>query len=176
MTIPENLKAARAALGLTQTEMAAQSGVSARGYQGYEDGRSVPGGEVITNLVRLGINANWLLTGEGPMLLSDLMERPGSPVRAEIEKMKSEKRDLAEFMRLKVQQVSGAFYAQPAPPKVPKINAEALGAMLEAACMAHPNVSRSRQAALAAEFYAISVESETVAGDGIHPPAQDKAI
>lgn len=72
MEIAERLKAARAALGLKQTEMAAQSGVSPRGYQGYEDGRSVPGGEAITGFVRLGINANWLLTGEEPMLLADL--------------------------------------------------------------------------------------------------------
>lgn len=63
------LKAARAALGLTQIQMAEQSGVSARGYQGYEDGRSVPGGEVVAGMVRLGVNANWLLTGVGDMLL-----------------------------------------------------------------------------------------------------------
>lgn len=72
MTIEERLKAARAALGLSQKDIAAQSGVSTRGYQGYEDGRSVPGGEAIAGLVRLGINANWLLTGEGPMLLAEL--------------------------------------------------------------------------------------------------------
>lgn len=64
------LKSARAALGLTQVQMAEQSGVSARGYQGYEDGRSVPGGAVVACMVRLGINANWLLTGEGDMLLA----------------------------------------------------------------------------------------------------------
>lgn len=32
----------------------------------------MPGGKVIGGLVALGINANWLLTGKGPMLLSDL--------------------------------------------------------------------------------------------------------
>lgn len=76
MTISGRLKAARAALGLSQKDFAAQSGVSARGYQGYEDGRSVPGGEAIAGFVRLGINANWLLTGEGPMLLADLAPQP----------------------------------------------------------------------------------------------------
>ncbi|THF63740.1 helix-turn-helix transcriptional regulator [Pseudothauera nasutitermitis] len=74
MSLPERLKAVRAALGLTQKEFAAQSGVSPRGYQGYEDGRSVPGGEAIEGLVRAGVNANWLLTGEGPMLRSELEE------------------------------------------------------------------------------------------------------
>ena len=61
------LKEARARLGLSQKDAAEQSGVSARGYQGYEDGRSIPGGDAIAGLVRLGINANWLLTGEGEM-------------------------------------------------------------------------------------------------------------
>lgn len=76
MTIPERLKAARAALGFTQKQMAEQSGVSARGYQGYEDGRSLPGAEAMAGLVRLGINANWLLKGDGPMLLADLEDGP----------------------------------------------------------------------------------------------------
>ena len=34
----------------------------------------MPGGKVICGLVRLGINANWLLTGEGPMLLDPAAE------------------------------------------------------------------------------------------------------
>jgi transcriptional regulator with XRE-family HTH domain len=66
------LKNVRAELNLKQDEMAEQSGVSARAYQGYEAGRSIPGGEAIEGFVRMGINANWLLTGEGPMLIKDL--------------------------------------------------------------------------------------------------------
>lgn len=73
MNLPQRLKDARARLGLKQDEVAAQSGVSYSVYQKYELGRSVPGGEAIAGLVRLGINANWLLTGEGPMMLADLV-------------------------------------------------------------------------------------------------------
>ncbi len=72
MSLAQRLKDARARLGLKQDELAAQSGVSYSVYQKYELGRSVPGGDAIAGLVRLGINANWLLTGEGPMLLADL--------------------------------------------------------------------------------------------------------
>jgi phage repressor protein C with HTH and peptisase S24 domain len=75
MGIPERLKEARNQLGLKQGEMAAQSGVSARAYQGYEAGRSVPGGDAIQGFVRVGINSNWLLTGEGEMLVNDLVPR-----------------------------------------------------------------------------------------------------
>lgn len=76
MDIPERLKAARGAIGLKQDEMAAQSGVSYSVFQKYEMGRSVPGGDAIAGFVRLGINANWLLTGDGPMLLKDLAPAP----------------------------------------------------------------------------------------------------
>ena len=37
----------------------------------------MPGGQMIGTLVRAGINANWLLMGEGPMLLADL--KPSVP-------------------------------------------------------------------------------------------------
>lgn len=76
MNFQARLKAARASLELTQAQMAAQSGVSVRSYQGYEDGRSLPCAEAIQGFVVLGINANWLLTGEGPMLLKDVAAIP----------------------------------------------------------------------------------------------------
>lgn len=76
MEISDRLKAFRAAIALKQEEMAAQSGVSYSVYQKYELGRSIPGGEAIAGFVRLGINANWLLTGDGPMLLADLHSAP----------------------------------------------------------------------------------------------------
>ncbi len=72
MTISERLKAFRAKLKLTQKQLAEQIGVSGRGYQGYEDGRSVPGGDAIGRFVKLGLNANWLLTGDGDMLILPL--------------------------------------------------------------------------------------------------------
>ncbi|MDR1367104.1 MAG: helix-turn-helix domain-containing protein [Candidatus Accumulibacter sp.] len=71
MSISDRLRVARASLGLSQKAVAEQSGVSTRGYQGYEDGRSIPGGEAIAGFVKLGINANWLLTGEGEMFYSE---------------------------------------------------------------------------------------------------------
>lgn len=70
------MKAAREALGLTQDGLAQAVGGSKRGIQNNEALKSVPGGEVICGLVCLGINANWLLTGEGPMLLKDLAPEP----------------------------------------------------------------------------------------------------
>lgn len=72
MNFQDRLKSARAMLGLKQDEMSAQSGVSYSAYQKYEMGRSLPCADALVGFMQLGINANWLLTGEGPMLLADL--------------------------------------------------------------------------------------------------------
>lgn len=70
------MKAAREALGLTQEGLAKAVGGSKRGIQENEARNRVPGGEVVAGMVELGINANWLLTGEGPMRLADLNTPP----------------------------------------------------------------------------------------------------
>lgn len=73
LEISARLKVARTALALNQKDFASKSGVGFSTYQKYEMGLSVPGGEAIEGFVRMGFNANWLLTGEGPMLLSELL-------------------------------------------------------------------------------------------------------
>ena len=83
--IGERMKAAREALGLTQAALAQAGGGSKPGVQDNEAGKSMPGGKVICGLVRLGINANWLLTGEVPMLLADLTPKPAKPPRINAE-------------------------------------------------------------------------------------------
>lgn len=78
LEVGARMKEARTALGLSQEGLATAVGGSKRGIQNNEALKSVPGGEVICGLVGLGINANWLLTGEGPMLLADL-QAPSAP-------------------------------------------------------------------------------------------------
>lgn len=71
--IGTRIKMSREALGLTQDELARLAGSPSKsGLQSNEYGRTMPGGQMIGTLVRAGINANWLLTGDGPMLLSEL--------------------------------------------------------------------------------------------------------
>lgn len=57
-------------LNKTQREMAALLGISYKGWQGYEAGDNVPGGNVLQAIAKQGFNINWLLTGEGPMFLT----------------------------------------------------------------------------------------------------------
>lgn len=66
------MKAAREALRLTQEGLAKAVGGSKRGIQENEARNRVPGGDVVAGMVRLGINANWLLTGSGEMLVSEV--------------------------------------------------------------------------------------------------------
>lgn len=67
MTLPDRIKKVREHLGLSQKDMAARLDISLTALQGYEGGRSVPGGNVFEALSRIGFNANWLLTGKGSM-------------------------------------------------------------------------------------------------------------
>jgi len=80
MNIADRLKATRASFSLNQKEFASKSGVGFSTYQKYEMGLSLPGADAISGFMRLGISANWLLTGEGEMLLSDVQPRPAPPV------------------------------------------------------------------------------------------------
>lgn len=73
VAIGARIKMSRETLGLTQDELARVAGSPSKsGLQSNEYGRTMPGGQMIGALVHAGINANWLLTGEGPMLLKDL--------------------------------------------------------------------------------------------------------
>lgn len=64
------LKAWRQQSGLSQKDAAAHFGVPSRTYQDYERDLKAPGAGAIEAFVRAGINANWLLTGDGEMLSS----------------------------------------------------------------------------------------------------------
>ena len=69
----ERMKSARESVGLTQAAFHEKYGYgSVRSYQKNEAGANEAGICLVSSFVRAGINANWLLTGEGPMLLADL--------------------------------------------------------------------------------------------------------
>ncbi len=73
------LRAWRDGESLSQKDAAAHFGVPPRTYQDYERDLKAPGAGAIEAFIRAGINANWLLTGEGPMLLADLTPKPSAP-------------------------------------------------------------------------------------------------
>lgn len=65
----ERMKEAREAVGLTRPSFVEKFGGSVRTLENNEGGRNEPGSSLIGAFTSLGINANWLLTGEGEMLL-----------------------------------------------------------------------------------------------------------
>ena len=83
-TLEERLRVARESLSITQNDMAARLGMSVRGYQDNEQGKRTAKTKVIAEFQKLGIDANWLLTGEGPMRLGE--QRSADPaIKDEVE-------------------------------------------------------------------------------------------
>lgn len=74
MSVPDRVKKIRESLGKTQKDMAALIQISYRTWQNYEDGVNSPGWDACGALVKLGFNANWLLTGIGEMRLGEAVE------------------------------------------------------------------------------------------------------
>ena len=67
------MRQARKALKLNQTDFHDTYVVGTlRSFQRAEAGSNEAGVCLVGAFIRAGINANWLLTGEGPMLLKDL--------------------------------------------------------------------------------------------------------
>lgn len=73
VSIGKRMKAAMEAAGLTQARLAELIGsASVRGIQENVAGKTAPGGNVLSGLVRGGVNVNWVVAEAGPMLLKDL--------------------------------------------------------------------------------------------------------
>ncbi|MBI5658076.1 MAG: helix-turn-helix transcriptional regulator [Nitrosomonadales bacterium] len=70
--VAERLREFRLRIGLKQDEAAAKFDIAYSTYKRYEGAKIWPDSEVVAKMVGLGLNANWLLTGEGSMLLADL--------------------------------------------------------------------------------------------------------
>jgi phage repressor protein C with HTH and peptisase S24 domain len=94
-TIAERLRYVREKMGIGQADASSKFGIPVSTYRKYETGPSEPGSDAIAGISRAGINANWLLTGEGVMLLSDVQSRPDLP---EIQQKYSRVSDHGAFM------------------------------------------------------------------------------
>lgn len=75
-SIGSRLKVWRDSLSLKQADAASVIGLSASTYQNYERDVRAPNTEGWEAFVRAGINANWLLTGAGEMLIASTQAYP----------------------------------------------------------------------------------------------------
>jgi transcriptional regulator with XRE-family HTH domain len=77
-TFAGRLARAREALGLTQQALSERSGIPLSTLKKYEGSHREPGTTALAQLVAVGINVNWLLTGDGPpMLLAEMQAGRG---------------------------------------------------------------------------------------------------
>lgn len=114
MSAADRLKKVRELLGKGQKEMAEALGVNYRTYQNYENALNAPSWDACEAIVKLGFNANWLLTGEGEMRVGGLFKhltdedlelgkaicQIGSPVVAEQYKKYDRDDEAEELCRL----------------------------------------------------------------------------
>jgi transcriptional regulator with XRE-family HTH domain len=71
------LREIRKSTGLTGSEIAKQGGITKQTFSGYLHTGRLPSAEVLANWVfRLGISADWLLTGKGPHMLRVSQSEP----------------------------------------------------------------------------------------------------
>ena len=73
VSLGERLRQVRNIFGMSQVAVAKAAGVSVTAWQNYENGNQCPGGKVLGALVQLGVNVNWILTGEGQMMRENNM-------------------------------------------------------------------------------------------------------
>ncbi|MBA4381793.1 MAG: hypothetical protein C0406_04435 [Sideroxydans sp.] len=74
-TIGRRIREWRESIKLNQPDSAALLGIPFSTYQKYEGDLRAPGSEALECFLRAGINLNWLLTGDGQMLMSNITER-----------------------------------------------------------------------------------------------------
>lgn len=61
------IRAIRKALDLSRPRIAEKLGCSPMSWKAYEQGKSWPGGRILSDLRSLGVSIDWLLTGQGQM-------------------------------------------------------------------------------------------------------------
>lgn len=79
------IKLVREHFKLSQAKFAIQLGISQQTYANYESGKALVPDSIKQKLFVLGINLNWLVTGQGNMLLSDTTPVSYTPVQKDDE-------------------------------------------------------------------------------------------
>jgi SOS-response transcriptional repressor LexA/DNA-binding XRE family transcriptional regulator len=89
LKIKERLRTARNFLKLSQEALAIATGSQRTTVAGYESGISLPRAEFLRELsIKYGINPNWILTGQGDMLVEASANSKGkSPLEKEVEQI-----------------------------------------------------------------------------------------
>ena len=128
IAIGRRMSEARERLGLSRKAFASKfGGVTVRTLENNEAGRNEAGALVLSRFRSLGVNTNWLLTGEGEMLSAQVY---------------AVNQPRAEYNVTRLQ---------------PQIDVTLLTAIIAAVDMANPSLSHTERASIAAKAYAESL-------------------
>lgn len=154
------IKAAREKLALSRPAFVEKFGGSVRTLENNEAGRNEPGAGLFWALASCGINTNWLLAGEGPMLIADLVEAsPAGALAAASERLSDQL-----YSRLIVGQSHVAHDAAVAS-STPAFNINAYQAILIGLLNAGAPPDKAVGAAM--EFYELNIRRGLITADGI---------
>ncbi len=78
------LREVRGAMGLNASKMAALWNLERKTWERYEHGEGLPKANVLIDLVSRGVNATWLLTGQGRLADSDAGVTAGDPAATRV--------------------------------------------------------------------------------------------
>lgn len=76
MNTGQRLEHIRAQIGLTQSETCARMGIPLRTYTRYATGERPPSADALAALAHMGVNLNWLITGDGSPWLTSSSSAP----------------------------------------------------------------------------------------------------
>lgn len=133
--IAARLREVRAALEITQAQMAARMRVKLRAYQTYEAGERQPRASDLAPLTEVGIDLNWLLAGTGQMRRAAPAAPPG-PIDEQM---------LAETLRL-VEDWLAAHRRTMTPARKAEVAASIYAMAVEDAAAGRPAVDERRVA------------------------------
>lgn len=94
LDIGQRLTEFRVIKGWSREEFARLLGGTKRGLQDNERGETMPGGKLLAHAHALGMNVNWLLSGDGEMLIAD-MQNPARKTKAATGKDQEDELDSA---------------------------------------------------------------------------------
>ncbi len=78
------LREVRNAMGLNASKMAGLWQLERKTWERYEHGEGVPKSNVLMDLVHRGVNARWLLTGEGTLAGTGASKTAGDPAATRV--------------------------------------------------------------------------------------------
>ena len=163
VALGERLRAAREALGLSRPAFVEKFGGSVRTIENNEGGRNEPGACLIGVLAANGINANWLLTGEGPMLIAELS------TMARVDMLVAERNELAVSLQKALEK------AWATAPQAPRLNVDVLASIIEGLLRTAPNAPPDKLGSVCASLYQDLIDKEMITPEGIGPGNQANA-